>query len=412
MKINKTILAITLVVAVFLGLVGINTSSILAQDDILIVTIGDVKAKPGETVEIPITFTNVPDNAIVACDFELGFDPDAIEVNSAIPGNIVEKPNKSFDTSICNDKGFMVFLFCEDSGTGAESIYDDGKFATVNMTIKKDAPSGKLPIEIIKVGAFGDNDIQRLPYRIVSGSVEIANGEVLPTDPEPEKTPAPTEQPMPGSEGEHKPYLSGYPGGLFKPENNITRAEAAVIFARLLDMEPETAPLGNKIAFSDVNEEHWSAWAIRCVTDEGLFSGYTDGTFMPDKSITRAEFATVVCNYLKNQGIIGDEIYNIDTLVDTKGHWAQGNIEILVSKGYIKGYPDNTFRPNANIKRAESVALINRALQRGPLYDAILDFTDVPNDYWAYKDIAEGVIHHRYRINEAGNEVMINNLTD
>ena len=81
-----------------------------------------------------------------------------------------------------------------------------------------------------------------------------------------------------------------------------------------------------------------------------------------------------------------------------------------MGEGYIKGYPDDTFRPNASIKRAESVALINRALQRGPLYNATLDFVDVPTNHWAYRDIAEGVINHKYEIDENGNEVLLEKL--
>jgi len=131
---------------------------------------------------------------------------------------------------------------------------------------------------------------------------------------------------------------------------------------------------------------------------------------MPDKSITRAEFATVTYKFLEKLGKIEQGTDVKTQLKDIEGHWAQKYIETLVAKGYIKGYPDETFRPQASIKRAESVALINRSLERGPLNGAVLEFTDVPVNYWAYKDIAEGVIYHSYKIDENGQEVMVEKL--
>ena len=84
---------------------------------------------------------------------------------------------------------------------------------------------------------------------------------------------------------------------------------------------------------------------------------------------------------------------------DVKGHWAQLYIEKLAELNYISGYPDGTFQPQASIKRCESVALLNRALKRGPLHGASQVFPDVPETHWAFKDIAEGALDHRYILN-------------
>lgn len=92
---------------------------------------------------------------------------------------------------------------------------------------------------------------------------------------------------------------------------------------------------------------------------------------------------------------------------DTKGHWAQQFIEQLSDLGYINGYPDGTFKPNNNIKRSESVALINRAMGRGPLHGAPQVFEDVPQTHWAFKDIAEGVLNHRYKLDNEGKEQLL-----
>ncbi|NLL04394.1 MAG: PKD domain-containing protein [Clostridiaceae bacterium] len=207
------------------------------------------------------------------------------------------------------------------------------------------------------------------------------------TTPIPTTTPTPsaevTEKPkpsIPGSDGKHKGYMQGYEGNMFKPENNITRAEMAAILANLdgiakVDKEYTT--------FKDVSMEHWTAWAIAYVTDKGYFIGYEDDTFRPSDYITRAELSVVLCKYLKL-----NEFESVSNdLTDINGHWAEGYIKLLSSKGYIKGYLDKTFKPNNNIKRSECTALINRVLGLEALEGSKNRFIDVDDNHWAYKDI-------------------------
>ena len=197
----------------------------------------------------------------------------------------------------------------------------------------------------------------------------------------------------------HTAYLKGYPDGLFLPENNITRAEAATILAKLSGID--TTYVNDRISYPDVKETHWALWAIKYCTDKGYFKGYPDGTFKPDQRITRAEFATIVYHFLG----IKDETIVSYKFEDVKGHWAQLYIEKLVELNCISGYPDGTFRPQASIKRCESVALLNRALKRGPLNGASQVFPDVPETHWAFKDIAEGALDHKYIMN-GDNEII------
>ena len=210
-------------------------------------------------------------------------------------------------------------------------------------------------------------------------------------------TPTPTmiveptpEVPGPVGPQSHTAYVKGYPDGLFLPDNNITRAEAATILAKLSGAD--VTYVNNSISFPDVKDTHWALWAIKYATDKGYFIGYTDGTFRPDQKITRAEFATIVYHFL---GIEDKNItkYKFD---DVKGHWAQVYIEKLSELNYISGYPNGTFKPQSNIKRSESVALLNRALKRGPLYGTTQKFPDVPETHWAFRDIAEGALDHQY----------------
>jgi len=205
--------------------------------------------------------------------------------------------------------------------------------------------------------------------------------------------------------GEHRAYLRGYPDGSFRPERNITRAEAAVIFAKLLGAD-ESYGAQSASPYSDLADTHWAAWAIKFATSQGLFKGYPDGTFKPDQNITRAEFATVVLHFLTK--VKGQEIMSKLATIDISnpkfddcvGHWAQEFIEKLTSLGYISGYPDGTFKPQNYIKRSESVALINRALERGPLNGAPKLFPDVNESYWAFGDIMDGALDHSYIIED------------
>ncbi|HHV28733.1 S-layer homology domain-containing protein [Acetivibrio mesophilus] len=452
---KNTIVAVLTIMAL---LVGINMCTFvsLADSGEIRVIFGNVKAQPGDRIEVPVSIENAPAIGIVNIDFEVGYDSKTFDVIDVKPGDIVENASNSFDYYILEEGDSIAILYSEDTGRGTEAIKKDGVFFTIVLDVKKDAQPGISPIKKLSFGGTADNDLNEIYTEFITGQVEIIEAAAPTATPTPkptetakpttsstpestsgggtggsggqtQNTPKPTESvqptatpkateepiedmPQTGAVGKHTPFLKGYPGGLFKPENNITRAEAAVIFAKLLGADENSAGKNSSIAFDDLKDSHWAAWAIKYVAEENLFGGYPDGTFMPDKSITRAEFATVAYKFLEKLGKI-EEVQDIEIqLKDIDGHWAQKYIKTLVAKGYIKGYPDETFRPQASIKRSESVALINRSLERGPLNGAVLDFQDVPANYWAYKDIAEGVIYHSYKIDENGQEVMVEKL--
>ncbi len=142
------------------------------------------------------------------------------------------------------------------------------------------------------------------------------------------------------------------------------------------------------IQYKDVSKDHWAAWAISYVSEKEYFKGYGDNDFRPDRYITRAELSVVLCKFLDVDG----EESSDGKFVDIDGHWAQGFINTLISKGYIKGYPDNSFRPNNNIKRSECVSLINRMLEVEPLTNVETHFTDVDQNHWAFGDIMAAVL--------------------
>ena len=201
----------------------------------------------------------------------------------------------------------------------------------------------------------------------------------------------------------HMAYIRGYEDGTVRPEANITRAETAQIFYNLLTEDSREAFHATSCAFTDVPDGQWYATCVATLAKAGILCGYEDGSFRPNAPITRAEMATIISRFaeLKENKI---------TFRDIQGHWAQKDIELAASNGWIFGYPDGTFRPDQNIKRDETVVMINRVLDRNPLTAADLlpgmkTFTDNQNPLeWYYVAIQEAANSHEYTRNELGTE--------
>lgn len=194
----------------------------------------------------------------------------------------------------------------------------------------------------------------------------------------------------------HFNYVIGYTDGTIRPNNDICRAEVATIFFRLLTDEAReqyTTTAGN---FTDVKAGMWCNRAIATLTNMGIIKGYTDGSFQPNKSITRAELATIIARFAKLD-------VNTKTFSDINGHWAQKNIELAAGNGWINGYEDGTFRPNNNITRAETFAMINRVLDRQtesvsdllPTSDMNMWSDNLNENAWYYKDVQEATNYHK-----------------
>lgn len=160
---------------------------------------------------------------------------------------------------------------------------------------------------------------------------------------------------------DHFAYIIGYPDGTIRPDRQISRAEVATIYFRLLTDESRKFYMKNTNDFSDVNKSDWFNNAVSTLANAGILNGYPDGTFKPNAPITRAEMATIAAKF--------DIFTNTDVDVtksfsDVKGHWAEKHILMAASRGWICGYPDGTFRPDRNITRAEAMKLINYVLGR------------------------------------------------
>ncbi|MFR6189012.1 MAG: S-layer homology domain-containing protein [Butyricicoccus sp.] len=195
---------------------------------------------------------------------------------------------------------------------------------------------------------------------------------------------------------DHFAYIVGYPNGNVEPNGNITRAEVATIFFRLLTEEVRTANSTQSNSLSDVTRGQWFNHAVSTLSSMGIVKGHNDGTFAPNAPITRAEFAAIAARF---------DDKNTDTsskFTDIASHWAKNEIGIAANKGWINGYPDDTFRPNQYITRAEAMTLVNRVLNRLPenssdLLDSMIKWPDNSDaSAWYYLAVQEATNSHAY----------------
>ncbi len=191
---------------------------------------------------------------------------------------------------------------------------------------------------------------------------------------------------------DHIAYMHGYEDDTFGPARTITRGEVASAFYRLLrDQDVEETK-----EFPDVPKDSWYHDTIAALAGKGLISGYEDGTFQPDKAITRAEFAAMATRFAK-----ASTDKDVDFVDVAKDSWYYGAVQTAVSYGWLRGYEDDTFRPEQNISRAEAVSVINRMLARIADQSAIDDgagerYPDVSEKHWAFYEITEASSAHDY----------------
>ena len=194
----------------------------------------------------------------------------------------------------------------------------------------------------------------------------------------------------------HFNYVIGYTDGTIRPGNNISRAEVATIFFRLLTDEAREQYNKTTTSYSDIKDGAWCCRAVATLTNAGVINGYTDGTFRPNAPITRAELATIIARFAKLD-------VNTKTFSDINGHWAQKSIELAAGNNWINGYDDGTFRPNNNITRAETFAMINRVLDRQtesvsdllPTSEMNMWSDNLNENAWYYKDVQEATNYHK-----------------
>ena len=194
---------------------------------------------------------------------------------------------------------------------------------------------------------------------------------------------------------DHFAYVIGYPDGKVHPKGNISRAETATIFFRLLKADIRDGNLTADNGFSDVANGQWHNKAISTMAKLGIVKGRRADSFDPDASITRAEFAAICARFNTKP------VENNGSFSDISGHWAENEIERAAAFGWISGYPDGTFHPDARITRAEAMTMINRVLCRMPqsesdLLDSMVTWPDNKPSDWHYLAVQEATNSHDF----------------
>lgn len=211
--------------------------------------------------------------------------------------------------------------------------------------------------------------------------------------------PEPDNSPVGLNTEDHVAYIIGYEDGTVRPGTNITRAEVATIFFRLLTDETRESYWSQSSGFTDVASGAWYNNAVSTLTRAGILDGYEDGSFRPNASITRAEFTKIAVSFFKHAGGASSNPFN--DVPDSA--WYAEFVKAAAELGLIDGYEDGTFRPNAPITRAEACTIVNRTLGRAPDKDNLLPehemltWPDNSRDAWYYAQIQEATNSHDYQ---------------
>jgi len=287
--------------------------------------------------------------------------------------------------------------------------------ASVNVPTNMLHRSGHLP-----EGRWDNEEMNQNSKIVVSGgetftyafkkrpsSSSIVVPPVVPEEPEvPSVTPAKDPKIPEQLVEEHISYITGYEDGTVRPNNKITRAEVATILYNLLTDEMKEKHSTHENDFTDVHEHMWYNMPISTLVNMMLLSGYDDGTFGPNKYITRAEMAAILARFEVDVPLKDDVAFD-----DVDSSWAKDQIMLVARRGWINGYPDGTFRPDAHITRAETMAMINNMLHRNPktLDDLHADpkyWEDNSElDEWYYIHVQEATKTHSHDRNEHGFEI-------
>lgn len=199
--------------------------------------------------------------------------------------------------------------------------------------------------------------------------------------------------------GDHYAYVMGYPDGTVRPNGSITRAEVSTILFRLLSDKTRDEYFTTESSFTDVKAGAWYNNSIATLEKAGVIVDTAKGgAFRPNEAITRAELAAMLAQFSDAKPVKGVKFSDVSA-----EHWAYEAIAIAAKMGWIEGYPDGTFRPDATITRAEMMTLVNRALERVPSDEdhllskrVMLTFPDCKSGDWFYIAVQEATNSHTY----------------
>lgn len=324
----------------------------------------------------------------------------------SITGGEVKTTRFTGTTVEIDHAGHYTFFLGEEKGTRTGVTYDEARY-TLYINVRLDQNENKLYVSsmgairtnsdgtwenIALIEMVNDEPVRTTNYITFHNTIDTGKDDYYPII-------IPTiinKDTGMLNKTDHFAYVIGYPDGTVHPNGQITRAEVATIFFRLLRDEVRDGAFTTSNTYSDVAYGKWYNNPISTMSALGIITGYPDGTFKPNKPITRAEFAAIAARFDETQS--GKSA----TFSDVIGHWAAKEIGIAYYNDWIKGYPDGTFKPDQNITRAEAMTLINRVLERKPESPADLltnmnKWTDnMDTSKWYYLDVQEATNSHGY----------------
>ena len=320
-----------------------------------------------------------PDNIPDAWQYKVTFKVANGEWNNETKADIVKYVTKKDDTGKASATGTAT-LKKEDIpavGDKPDSGYEaSGSWDTTPSTVKKDT-------------------VFTYTYDQKSGGSGGSGGSSRPSTPPTVDIPDDVPTGLNGTD--HYAYIIGYGNNDVRPQNNITRAEVATIFFRLLTDETREANMTKSNGYNDVKDGDWFCCAVSTLSKMGIIKGYEDGSFKPNDPISRAEFAAIAARFDPD----GDK--TPATFADVTSHWAKDEISIAANHGWIKGYEDGSFKPDQKITRAETMTLVNRVLNRLPeakddLHKDMKTWVDnMDETAWYYLAVQEATNSHYFK---------------
>ena len=299
------------------------------------------------------------------------------------------------------EPGEMLVVTDKDDNLIAEIRVDENGKWSVNV------PTGKPLKKGDKITASqGADSVTATVKAKTSHGGSSGGGSVIPSKPE-----KPSEGDL--NKDDHYQYLIGYPDGTFAPNRGMTRAEVATMFTRLLKDRPVKGE-SYKAGLSDVHAGDWYADTVGYAVQKGIVSGYPDGTFKPNQAITRAEFASIASRFANLTESKDLSFSDLDA-----SYWGYKAIRLAASNGWISGYPDNTFRPEQAITRAEVTSITNRMLNRSADLDwinahsaKVIHFSDVSAGDWFFEPVMEATMGHDFTRDKDGKAEKWTGLND
>ena len=351
-----------------------------------------------------------------------GSEQDSITISRPADGS--NTAAASFGDITFTQTGKYVYTITENKGDADNMTYDDHKL-TVTVTVGKDT-DGALQIESVSYDSSVDADDEAAArtFTNIIGKEEPDNpgGGWIPGGGGDDDTPDLNTE-------DHFSYIVGYPEDYrtgeatddeslwpVKPQGNITRAEVATIFYRLLTDEARTEHWTRSNDYSDVAAESWYNTPVSTLSAMGIVNGYEDGSFRPNAPITRAEFAAIAVRFFENDNVDYEE----GLFTDIEGsEWFADAVAAAKEHGIIGGYPDGSFQPNKAITRAEACSIVNRTVDRIPDKDHLLPENEMrvwPDnadpDIWYYADMQEATSGHEYTwVNDDNDEPLYEQWT-